>query len=102
MTLFQVTVDAELESIMDRYFEIQKRELATMEQAIVDDDAETVRMLGHKLKGTGSSYGFTRLTELGAAIEVAAKTGELSQAKALTAQVRSYMDNVHIVYKETD
>lgn len=100
MTKFQVTVDADLEPIMGRYFEIQVRELAAMEQAIALGDGETTRQLGHKLKGTGTSYGFARLTELGAAIEVAGQSGELEQAKKLVFQVRSYLENVDVVYKE--
>jgi len=100
MTKFRVTVDADLEPIMGRYFEIQMRELTAMEQAIASGDGETTRQLGHKLKGTGTSYGFARLTELGAAIEIAGKADELDQAKELVFQVRSYLENVDIIFKE--
>ena len=100
MTKFQVTVDADLEPIMDRYFEIQMRELGSLEQAISAEDGETARQLGHKLKGTGTSYGFARLTELGAAIEQAGKSNDLDAARKLAGQVRSYLENVDIVFKE--
>lgn len=100
MKKFQVTVDAELEPIMPRYLEIRMEELAKLEHALSSGDDETVRMLGHKLKGTGTSYGFTRLTELGAAIERAGRGGDLPQANELTTEVRTYLENVEVVYEE--
>lgn len=100
MTKFQITVDADLEPIMGRYFEIQQRELAAMDQAIAASDGQTVSRLGHKLKGTGSSYGFARLTQLGAAIEMAGKDGNITEVQELVIQVRSYLENVEVVFKE--
>lgn len=100
MTRFQVTVDAELEPIMDRYFAIQRKELGLMKEAIADGDAETVRRLGHKLKGTGTSYGFPLLTEMGAGIEIAAKNDDLTKAEELVTRVSNYIDNVEVVFEE--
>lgn len=100
MTRFQVTVDADLEPIMDRYFAIQQKELSLMDEAIVDGDAKTLSRLGHKLKGTGTSYGFPRLTELGLAIENAGKDEDLPKAQELISQARNYIENVEVVYQE--
>lgn len=100
MNKFQVTVDPELEAIIPRYMEIRFEELAQLEQAIADEDGETARMLGHKLKGTGASYGFEKLTELGAAIEISAKDNDLATARDLAVEVRSYIENVEVVYEK--
>jgi len=102
MAKFQVIVDAMLEPIMDRYLELRKEELEQTEAALASGDAEAVRMLGHRLKGTGTSYGFARLTELGAGIESAAKEGRLDEAAELTAEVRAYVENVEVVFEEMD
>lgn len=102
MAKFQVIVDAMLEPIMDRYLELRMEELEQTEAAIASGDADTIRMLGHRLKGTGTSYGFERLTELGAAIEMAGKEGRLDEAAVLTAEVRAYVENVEVVFEEMD
>ena len=102
MARFQMTVDAMLEPIMDRYMELRMEELAQMEEAITAGDDETVRMLGHRLKGTGSSYGFERLTELGADLEDAGKVGDMQLAEKLAAEVRSYLENVDVVFEEKE
>jgi len=102
VTRFQVIVDPELKSILPRYMELRWEELELLEHAIQVDDAEIIRMLGHKLKGTGSSYGFHALTQLGAAIEITGKSGNLDETKKLSAQLRDYLENVDIVYQERD
>lgn len=102
MAKFQIVVDAMLEPIMDRYLELREEELGQTEEAIAAGDSEAVRMLGHRLKGSGTSYGFVRLTELGADLEAAAKEDDLVQAGKLAAEVRAYLDNVEVVFEEMD
>lgn len=98
MGKFQVIVDADLAPILPRYLEMRREELVRLEQALDSGDGDGVRMLGHKLKGTGTSYGFPRLTELGAAIEIAGKTDDFTTAATLTAELRSYLENVEVVF----
>lgn len=100
MGKFTIAVDAALAPIMPRYLEIRSEELGQLEQAIASGDAEATRLLGHRLKGTGTSYGFPKLTELGAAIEIAGREGEISQAAQLAALVRDYLENMEIAYEE--
>lgn len=96
--VFTVVVEPELAAIMPRYFELQRAELAAIGQAVARGDAEAPRVFGHRLKGTGASYGFPRLTELGAAIERAALGGDLEGAARLAAEVGRFLDNVRVVY----
>lgn len=98
MNKFTVVVDPDLEEIIPRYMEIHFKELAKLEQAVCDGDGESVRIFGHKLKGTGASYGFAALTELGSSIELSGQERNFSTAGSLTAELRSYLENVEIVY----
>ncbi|MBG0790182.1 MAG: Hpt domain-containing protein [Desulfovibrionaceae bacterium] len=100
MARIKVVVDPELQPIMGRYMDIRREEQDKLEAALADGDAEAVRLLGHKLKGTGSSFGFDHLTEWGAAIELAGRDGDLDQAARAAAEVRYFLDNVDIVYGE--
>jgi len=102
MARFPVTVDAMLEPIMDRYLELRMEELVAMENAIPARDAETVRMLGHRLKGTGTSYGFERLTELGASMEIAGKEENMPKARELAGEIRAYLENIDVIFEEMD
>ncbi|MUM76719.1 Hpt domain-containing protein [Pseudodesulfovibrio sp. F-1] len=98
MKPFTVTVDADLAAIMPRYFELQRADLAAVARAAAAGRAEPVRLFGHRLKGTGASYGFPRLTELGAGIEEAALADDLGRAAELAAEVGRFLDAVRVVY----
>jgi PAS domain S-box-containing protein len=47
----------------------RRRDVLSMLDALAHDDLPTVRRLGHNMRGTGASYGFQAITDLGAAIE---------------------------------
>jgi HPt (histidine-containing phosphotransfer) domain-containing protein len=98
MDIFTVVVEPELAAIMPRYFELQRAELTAIGQAVARGDADVPRVFGHRLKGTGASYGFPRLTELGAAIERAALSGDLEGAARLADEVGRFLNNVRVVY----
>ncbi len=100
METITVLVDSELEPIIPRYFELQRQGLDDVARAATGGDAETVRLAGHKMKGTGSSYGFPYLTEIGAAIERAAVAGDLDDAAALARTAGDYLNRVRVVYGE--
>lgn len=98
MNTFQVRVDADLEAIIPRYFEIQQEQVRILEQAIQGQDSSTIQSIGHKLKGTGSSYGFPELTELGAALEIAGKNNALSEAREIKQTVLNFLNHVEVIY----
>lgn len=97
-----VQVDEDLEAIMGRYLEIRQKELLELEEAVTHKNFETIRLLGHRLKGTGSSYGLDELTRLGTLIEDKAVDKDMSDVPDYTAEVRNFLDHVDIEYVEID
>ncbi|WP_027177700.1 Hpt domain-containing protein [Maridesulfovibrio bastinii] len=97
---YKVTVDSELEEIMPRYIEIRLNELEELEKYLAEKNAEAVRMLGHRLKGTGASYGIEELTDIGAAIEDIAKTGSFAGIAEHTKRLRYILENIEIEYED--
>ncbi|MBI9111751.1 Hpt domain-containing protein [Maridesulfovibrio ferrireducens] len=97
-----VKVDEDLEEIMPRYLEIRHKELGELEEAIKAENFDQIRILGHKLKGTGSSYGFEELTRLGGLIENKACDKIMTEIPECTAKVRSYLENIEIEYVPMD
>lgn len=100
MPRIKVVVDPELKPIMGRYMEIRRQEQDLLETALKQGDLESVRQLGHKLKGTGTSFGFDQLTDWGEAIEFAGRDRDHDRAAKVAAEVRFFLDNVDIVYGE--
>src|SRR5216684_6178263 len=65
------------------------RELRTAMLALDGGDLETVRLLAHRLKGEGANFGFREVSELGAALAVAAEAREMKTARATLQKLRA-------------
>ncbi|MBN2141397.1 MAG: Hpt domain-containing protein [Desulfovibrionaceae bacterium] len=93
-----VVIDPDLRSIIPKYMDIRRQELDELWAALGRGEAGAVRLLGHRLKGTGASYGFAELTRLGAELEAAGVQGDLDAARVLAREIEAYLSAVRIVY----
>lgn len=63
-----------LKKLLPIFLKIRHEDLNRLNQALLEEDAETAMRLGHKIKGSSGTYGFRKLESLGAQIEIAAST----------------------------
>lgn len=94
-----VLVADELRELIPRFLAHRRREIDELRAALACSDAETVRRLGHGLKGVGGGYGFDEITRLGGDLERAAREGRLDAAQALVGELAAYLDSVEIRYE---
>jgi CheY-like chemotaxis protein/HPt (histidine-containing phosphotransfer) domain-containing protein len=92
-----VMVDARLRAVVPGYLESRRRDVLSILDALERSDYETIRELGHKMNGTGSSFGFSRITQLGAAMETAAKEQNSAEIRSRIMDLSRYLDAVKIV-----
>jgi hypothetical protein len=52
--------------------------------------------IAHNMKGTGSSYGFARLTELSGALEQSARANDHDASERHLTSVRDYLGRVQL------
>jgi CheY-like chemotaxis protein len=72
------------------YLDHRRAELSSLEAALKNGDFATLRRAGHNLKGMGAAYGFAELTDIGKAIEAAAKNDDGAVIEVLLDQIDSY------------
>lgn len=94
-----VVVDAEFEPIIPQYLKNLEADMAAIRQGLQDADSAVVAMNGHRIKGSGASFGFDELTRLGAGIENTARVGDLKKAGAYFDEMEAYMQNLEVVYE---
>jgi len=70
-----------------------------MQEALVQSDYETIRVLGHSMKGAGGGYGFEAITEIGAALEQAAKGKSSETIRRWIGELSAYLDRVEVIYE---
>ena len=93
----QVRVDARLRKVVPGYLQSRRGDVGTIGAALVRADFESIRELGHKMNGSGSAYGFPRITELGQALEHAARARDAVQIRTSTAELAEYLDRVDVI-----
>lgn len=95
-----VNIDIDLEDLIPGFMENRQTDLQKLGQALKDQDYETLRSIGHNLKGVGGGYGFHDMTAMGAAIEEGARENKLEIVKENVTKLSHYLSNVEIVYQE--
>lgn len=82
------------EALRAEYLGNRVHELAALAGALRRADFPALKTAAHNLKGTGAAYGFAELTELGRALEGAAKEGDALRAEVLLGKTEFYLSLV--------
>ncbi|HEU5407342.1 MAG TPA: Hpt domain-containing protein [Nitrospira sp.] len=77
----------------------RKKDARTLRDALVKQDYRTVQTLGHRMKGDGGGFGFDRITEIGAAMELAAKLEDRLTIEQHLGQLEDFLKRVTVVYR---
>ncbi len=95
-----VTADKALRGIMPVFLEQTRREIDELQKACNRSDYQTIRLMGHSLKGSSPNYGFHRLGDIGRRIEMAADEGQpIEIISGFIQEIIDHMESVEIVYK---
>jgi len=94
--LITVSIDPDLMSLVPGYLKHREEDVTKIGELLDIEDLESVRRLGHSMKGTGGGYGFDRITEIGAAIETAAAAADIETVRSETASLHDYLSKLEI------
>ena len=72
LPVLTVRVEKDLEALVQRFLARKREDLDRVRSALAASDYETIRRIGHDLKGAGEGFGFPELSAFGAALERAA------------------------------
>jgi len=92
----RVRVDPDLADLIPGFLDNRRKDLATIQEALDRNDFETVRVLGHSMKGAGGGYGFDAITDIGAALEEAAKDRQPDGIRRGLRDLADYLDRVEV------
>ncbi|MEB1806719.1 MAG: Hpt domain-containing protein [Bacillaceae bacterium] len=95
----QILIDKDLKDLIPGFMENRKKDIETMKFALSEEDFEQVRMIGHRMKGFGSGYGFEFITELGKQLEEGAKEGDKLKIEGAITALINYLDQIEICFE---
>ena len=87
-------VNARLAARIPEYLQNCRENVITMRAALDCVDFETVTSLGHQMRGSGGAYGFQAITDIGAALEVAAESADSDVSRKWVNELSSYLDGI--------
>ena len=94
-----VKVAKDLEDLIPAFLSNRKKELETLRTALAAADFETLRQLGHRMRGVGNSYGFEHVSLLGKEIEEGARSRDQTSLAGHIAAYGEYLSKVQVAYE---
>jgi HPt (histidine-containing phosphotransfer) domain-containing protein len=94
-----VEISRDLEDIVPIFLDNRKKDVQTLRNALSTQDFRTVQTLGHRMKGDGGGFGFDRITEIGGAMELAAKLEDHATIEQHIVQLEDFLNRVAVVYR---
>ncbi len=94
-----VSIDKDLEDLIPGFLENRKKDVVSLGEALASGRIESLKSIGHSLKGVGGGYGFNELSLIGAEIERIAKSGDTVGMAELIHKMSDYLARIEIVYE---
>ncbi len=89
-----VQVDPEFAEIAPKFLDSVKEFTQTIEIAAPQNDFETCRVLGHRMKGEGKVFGLAPVSEMGATIQKAAMESDSTRLLSTVTDLKGYVARV--------
>lgn len=90
-------IDADLIDLVPGYVENRRKDVLAILDALGRGDMECVWIIGHSMKGSGGGYGFPTVSEVGAALEQAAKDSDGDAVRTALERLQDYLARVEVV-----
>ena len=93
-----VHVDADLEALLPGFLKDWQEEVRAMRQALEKNNYETIRKMGHDMKGIGGSCGLDVITDMGSGLAAGAKAMDQDLIRKNLDTLSGYLERVEFVY----
>lgn len=95
-------VPEDLEPLIPGYLRNRRGDVIRIRKLVQDSGYSEAQRLAHSMKGSGGGYGFDKITQLGTAMEIAAKSQESAAILSGIDELEKYLNTVRIEYVDED
>ena len=93
----KVRVNPKIADLIPAFLQNRRIDVSAILKAIDRGDYQTLESLGHGMKGAGGSWGFDAITSIGAALELAGRSGDAAASRKCVGELSAYLDRVEVV-----
>jgi len=94
-----VHVEADFKALLPGFIKDWQQEIGAMLEALEKNDYETIRKIGHDMKGIGGSCGLDDITNLGSSLSESAKAMDADLIRGNLDRLSEYLKRVEFVYE---
>jgi len=91
-----------INELIPLYLENVHLYLVTLRRALDEENFDEIENIGHKMKGSGKSFGFERISELGKEIEERSREKNKNTLRKLAKSMEDYLSDVYPPLKSSD
>lgn len=95
----EILVDEDFLDLAEMYLEAKQKDIELYKTALQNKDFKAIKDASHKMKGTGASYGFEYLTELGKNMEEASLNEEFDNLVKMVDDFENHLSQIVIKVK---
>ena len=92
-----VVVDEGLIDLIPQYLDNRRNDVQALAAAVLKGDFDTIRRLGHGMKGSGGGYGLDAVTEVGWGLEESAKARNSDDARRWLEKLEDFLERVRVL-----
>jgi len=92
-----VRVDEELVELIPEYLSRRQKDIETVTRALEDEDYESIRVLGHAMKGSGGGFGFDQISDIGSGLEESARGQDANRISQWLDKLQDFLNRVQII-----
>ncbi len=90
----KANLTAQFDALLQRYITNLHQRVERLREALQSNDFNEIRHIGHKLKGSGSSYGFDQITEIGRQMEIAGEQNDATASAQLIDELQQTLKHI--------
>lgn len=94
----RIEIDQELISVVPGFLEKRRLDCRLIEQLVAEGRLAEIQVLAHRMKGSGGSYGFDEISEIGENLEHAASIPDVDGILSAVVQLERYLSRVTVSY----
>lgn len=93
-----VRIDNQIKDLIPDYMKNRQDDITNINNALHECDFDTIRIVGHSMKGSGKGYGFDAISDIGLHLENAAIEKNTEKVKKYVAELSYYIHNIDLTY----
>lgn len=95
----RISIDPDLRDLIPGFLDNRRHDIEILREALAIGNFDTIRTLGHRMRGDGGGYGFHMISEIGRALEKAAGEKNSDEITERVHELTSYLGRIEVVYE---